>query len=78
VAPVVGARGTMGCAVARGSGPVLAHPAEWKTFSLFFSLLFSLFFFKFKFSFLLLDFKFKCEFQLWICTYIKCAKLNLG
>jgi hypothetical protein len=44
---------------------------------LFFSLFFSLFFFNFKFSFLLLDFKFKCEFQLWICTYIKCAKLNL-
>jgi hypothetical protein len=53
MAPVVGARGTMGCAVARGSGPVSAHPAEWKTFSLFFSFLYS-----FLFSFSILNFPF--------------------
>jgi hypothetical protein len=47
-------------------------------FFLFFSLFFSLFFFKFRSSFLLLDFKFKFECQLWVCTYIKCAKFAFG
>jgi hypothetical protein len=46
-------------------------------FFLFFSLFFPLFF-KFRSSFLLLDFKFKFECQLWVCTYIKCAKFIFG
>jgi hypothetical protein len=43
-----------------------------------FSYLFLFSFSNLDFPFSLLDFKFKFDFQLWICTYIKCAKLNLG